>query len=74
MYHGSGVLPRSGETHTASASVRVVPRDPEPFAVRVSVLAGAKAVFPLQCIYPYNDDPEERFLSRYARPPGYLKG
>ena len=60
--------------YTASASVRVISRDPEPFAIRVSVLAGSKAVFPLQCIYPYKDDLEERFLSGYARPLGYLKG
>lgn len=68
------MLPRSGEIYTASASVRVIPRDPEPFAIRVSVLASAKAVIPLQCTYAYKDDPEERFLSRYARPLGYLKG
>ena len=69
---GSGVLPRSGEMYTASASVRVIPRDPEPFAI--SVLASAKAVISLQCTYAYKDDPEERFLSRYAWPLGYLKG
>lgn len=58
--------------YTASASVRVIPRDPEPFAI--SVLASAKAVISLQCTYAYKDDPEERFLSRYAWPLGYLKG
>lgn len=50
--------------YTASASVGVIPRDPEPFAVRVSLLAGAEAVIPLQCFYAYKDDTEERFLSR----------
>lgn len=59
--------------YTASASVGVIPRGPEPFAVRVSVLAGAEAVIPLQCFYAYKDDTEERFLSWYARPLGYLK-
>ena len=70
---GSGVLPRSEEVYTASASVGVIPRGPEPFAVRVSVLAGAEAVIPLRCFYAYKDDTEERFLSWYARPLGYLK-
>lgn len=54
------VLPRSGEAHCLGLCQNSVPRDPEPFAVRVSVVAGAKAVFPLQCIYPYNDDPRRK--------------